>query len=91
MADIVLQIYYQDALQTYQTIEQRMIEEQTSKHQNALKFLPQNVIIPTVPPSKTHQAIVIDLSDQRLYAFEDELLVYTSPITSGKKGYGTVQ
>ncbi|MEI6711502.1 MAG: L,D-transpeptidase [bacterium] len=85
VTDILLQIYYQDALQTYKTIQDKIIADQTGRHQTALKFLPKGVVIPAVPPSKTHQAIVIDLSDQRLYAFEDELLIYTSPITSGRK------
>jgi hypothetical protein len=91
VADIVLQIYYQDALQTYTIIHERDIAEKTKKHQNALKYLPKDAVIPSVPRSKTNQAIVIDISDQRLYAFEDEMLVYTNPITSGKDGYSTIR
>jgi co-chaperonin GroES (HSP10) len=84
MTDIVLQIYYQHALQTYEIIQDRIVAEETEKHNNALKYLPDGAVIPSVPKSKTHQAVVIDISDQRLYAFEDEMLVYTSAITSGK-------
>lgn len=91
VTDIILQVYYQDALQTYDTIYDREVAQKTEKHQNALKFLPEGTVIPSVPGSKTHQAIVIDLSDQRLYAFEDEMLVYTNPITSGKNWYATVR
>jgi len=48
-------------------------------------------VIPVVPKSKTHQAIVIDISEQRLYAFEDEMLIYTSQITTGKNGFATIR
>lgn len=48
-------------------------------------------MIPAVPQSNTYQAIVIDISEQRLYAFEDEMLIYTSPITTGKNGFATIR
>jgi len=31
----------------------------------------------------------VDLSDQRMYVYVDEKLVYTFPVSSGRKGYGT--
>jgi len=31
----------------------------------------------------------VDLSDQRMYVYLDERLVYTFPVSSGRRGYGT--
>jgi lipoprotein-anchoring transpeptidase ErfK/SrfK len=31
----------------------------------------------------------VDLSDQRMYVYRDEKLVYTFPVSSGRRGYGT--
>ncbi len=82
VTDRILELFYHDTEQTYDILYDKKILEQTNKHQNALKYLPAGVVIPNVPRSRTYQAIVIDISDQRIYAFEDEMLVYTSPITS---------
>jgi|GEM_PF-6467394 len=41
VADIVLQIYYQDALQTYDMIYEREVTAKIEKHQNALRYLPE--------------------------------------------------
>lgn len=93
MADILLQAYYDYSYKKYEifrTQEEAKQTEQMDRHQSALKYLPKGAIIPNIPLSKTQQAVVIDLSDQRLYAFEDGMLVYTNPITSGKNGYKTV-
>lgn len=91
VTDVLLRAYYQDAFQTYETLYEREVMEKTVKHQNALKHLSEGTIIPAVPKSKTHQAVVIDISEQRLYAFEDEMLIYTNPITSGKNGFATIR
>lgn len=89
--ETVLQIFYDDVVETYQMLYNKKILAQTTQHQNALMYVPEGITIPNVPLSKTRQAIVIDISDQRLYAFEDDLLIYTSPITSGRNKFGTVK
>lgn len=38
-----------------------------------------------------YSLIEIDLSDQKLYTYEDGELIMVTPITSGKRGYGTIQ
>ncbi len=91
VTDVLLRAYYQDAFQTYQTLHERDVMEKTLKHQNALNHLPEGTVIPNVPKSKTYQAIVIDISEQRIYAFEDEMLIYTNSITSGKNGFATIR
>lgn len=87
VTDILLQIVYQNLLDAYN----KEMSEKTERHHNALKYLPAWTVIPTIPKSKTNQAIVIDISDQRLYAFEEGMLIYTNPITSGKNWFGTVR
>ncbi len=56
-----------------------------SMHEEVIKNLPENLVVPTAANSNTYQSIVVDISDQRLYAFEDGILVASSAITSGKK------
>jgi len=94
VTDILLQAYYDYSYKKYEIFraqEEAKQVEQMTRHQNALQYLPEGTIIPTAPLSKTHQAVVIDISDQRLYAFEGGMLIYTNPITSGKNGFATVK
>lgn len=91
VTDILLSTYYQHIYKTYQRLVGREKEAQRRKEESALKYVPEGVIVPEPPQSNTNQGVVVDISDQRLFAFEEGLLVYTTPITSGKRGYGTVQ
>jgi hypothetical protein len=85
VTDILLSTYYQHVYKTYQRLVGREKEQQRRKNESALKYVPEGVIVPMAPQSNTNQAVVVDISDQRLYAFEGGALVYTTPITSGKK------
>lgn len=61
------------------------------KHTEALAQLPAGTVVPTPSVSDTYQSIMVDLSDQRMYVFEEGVLVASSSITSGKRWYSTVQ
>lgn len=91
VTDIILSTYYQHVYKTYQRILGREQEKQRKKEEGALKYVPEGIVVPKAPESDTNQAIVIDLSDQRLYAYEGGELIYTTPITSGMRWYSTVQ
>lgn len=43
------------------------------------------------PYPAIYSLIEIDISEQKLYAYEDGELIMVTPITSGKRGYGTIQ
>jgi len=90
VTDILLSSYYQHVYKGYQRLVAREKEQQRRQNEGALRYVPEGVIVPEAPFSNTNQGIVIDISDQRLFAFEDGLLIYTTPITSGKRGYSTV-
>jgi len=91
VTDILLSTYYQHIYKTYQRLVGRDEEEKRRKESGALQYVPEGVVVPESPASDTNQAIVVDISDQRLFAFEEGALIYTTPITSGRKGFGTVQ
>ena len=85
VTDMLLSTYYQHVYKSYQRMVGRDEEEKRRKEESALKYVPEGVVVPKAPQSDTNQAIVVDISDQRLYAFEGGELVYTTPITSGRK------
>ncbi len=85
VTDILLQAYYRDASRQYERYIGREQEQQIRENESALTYVPEGVIVPDAPRSNTNQSIVIDISDQRLYAFEDGVLSYTTPITSGRR------
>lgn len=89
--ETVLEAYIWERYVRY--VSTRTYEEQVrnQRHADAIAALPQDVDVPAPRTSDTYQAIVVDISDQRIYAFEENILVATSPITSGKKWFGTVK
>lgn len=81
----ILEAYISERYTRY--IAARTYEEQVrnQRHIDAIASLPQGIDVPAPRRSETYQAIVVDISDQRIYAFEENILVATSPITSGKR------
>lgn len=88
---ILLSTYYQDLEARYRVHLDRDTQPVIKQETTAMNYIPEWVTTPEPAPSDTHQSIVVDISDQRLYAFENGELVYTTPITSGKRGFSTVQ
>lgn len=44
---------------------------------------------PEWSPALWPRRIVVDISDQRLYAYEGDLLVYNAPVATGRNGFNT--
>jgi hypothetical protein len=83
--ETVLEAYIRERYVRFVSV--RTYEEQVrnQRHIDAIAALPKDIDVPAPRTSDTYQAIVVDISDQRIYAFEENILVATSPITSGKK------
>lgn len=87
----MLEVYMRERYARYISLRTYEEEKRDESHVEAVASLPENTKIPAPRTSDTYQSVVIDISDQRLYAFEDNILVATSPITSGKRGFGTIK
>lgn len=85
LLDTLLESYMKDRYVRYFTTKSYEELKRSEQHEIAVASLPKDIDIPSPRTSDTYQSIVVDISDQRLYAFEDNILVATSLITSGKK------
>ena len=83
---IILDAYFVDAYYRYSIHVDRELARRDELHQKALAELPEDAIIPEPGPSRTYQSILIDLSEQRLYALEAGTLVLSTPVTTGRRG-----
>ncbi len=88
---ILLDAYFVDAYYRYSIHVDRELARRDELHQKALAELPEDAIIPEPGPSRTYQSILIDLSEQRLYAFEEGTLVLSTPVTTGRRGFSTIR
>ncbi len=89
--DTLLETYALDRYTRYMDYKNFERISHERQHEEIMRELPENLIIPTPHSSDTYQSIVVDISDQRLYAFADGVLIASSSITSGRKGFGTVR
>jgi hypothetical protein len=85
LLDTVLEAYMKDRYVRYFSAKTYEEQIRTDRHNIAIAALPKGTDIPAPRTSDTYQSIVVDISDQRLYAFEDNILVAMSLITSGKR------
>ena len=88
--ETALEVYTQDIYARFLSVQSYEDQERSAQHAAVMKLLPANLVVPTPKTSKTYQSVVVDLSDQRIYAFEEGILIGTSSITSGRSGFGTV-
>lgn len=87
--DSTLEAYTKDRYVRYLAIKKYEEEFRFTAHEEAMKLIPEGTDIPLPRTSVTYQSIVVDISQQRMYTYEENILVGTSPITSGRKNFST--
>lgn len=91
MIESIIDIYTRDKYARFLKMKEYEKALRDQYHQEALALLPEGTQIPIPKESDTYQSILVDLSEQRLYAFEEGILVSVSSVTTGKSGFPTAR
>lgn len=86
---MMIHVYRADIVRRYEIHRDRDIVSRDTRHRAALQYVPEDVIVPDAPTSSTYQSIVVDISKQLIFAYEEGELVYVSPVTTGMNGHET--
>lgn len=80
--DTMFEIYAKERLARYQSSKISEDETRTTMHEEALKLLPEGIEVPLPRTSDTYQSVVVDISQQRMYVYDENVLIASSSITS---------